>query len=75
MNRRLAGSIALATLASLTACAVVPPQVVYTGPRVALVAPPPPRVEVYPAYPVYPVYPAPYYGRPHHRDHFHWDHR
>ena len=62
MSRILKIAAALAVAASLGACAVVPPQVAYSGPSVGIVVGPAP----YYAAPVPYYAPAPYYARPAH---------
>ena len=59
MSRILKIAGALAVAASLGACAVVPPQVAYTGPSVGIVVGPTP----YYAAPYYAA-PTPYYAPP-----------
>ena len=59
MSRILKIAAALAVAASLGACAVVPPQVAYTGPSVGIVVGPTP----YYAAPYYAA-PTPYYAPP-----------
>ena len=54
MSRILKMAAALAVLASLGACTVLPPQVAYTGPSVGIVVGPAP----------YYAAPAPYYAPP-----------
>ena len=54
MSRILKIAAALAVLASLGACTVLPPQVAYTGPSVGIVVGPAP----------YYAAPAPYYAPP-----------
>ena len=54
MSRILKITAALAVLASLGACTVLPPQVAYTGPSVGIVVGPAP----------YYAAPAPYYAPP-----------
>lgn len=61
MSRILKIAAALAMLASLGACTVVPPRVAYTGPSVGVVVGPAP----YYAAPYYAA-PAPYYAPPAH---------
>jgi hypothetical protein len=54
MMKSLRMGFVAASVLTATACTVVPPQVAYTGPTVAVVAsrpPPPPRVEIIPAAP------------------------
>ena len=62
MSRILKIAAALAVLASLGACTVVPPRVAYSGPSVGIVVGPAP----YYAAPYYaaPYYAAPYYAAP-----------
>lgn len=60
MSRILKIAAALAVAASLGACAVVPPQVAYSGPSVGIVVGPAP----YYAAPVPYYAPAPYYAAP-----------
>ena len=60
MSRILKIAAALAVAASLGACAVVPPQVAYTGPSVGIVVGPAP----YYAAPAPYYTPAPYYAPP-----------
>ncbi len=61
-------ALAVTAVATLSACAVVPPQVAYVGPRIAVVPAPAPYYA-----PVAPYYaPAPYYGRHHHHPHRGW---
>ena len=55
MTKILKIAAALAVLASLGACTVIPPQVAYSGPSVGIVAVGPAR---------YYAAPAPYYARP-----------
>jgi hypothetical protein len=59
MSRILKIAAALAVLASLGACTVLPPQVAYSGPSVGIAVGPAP----YYAAPYYAA-PAPYYARP-----------
>jgi len=59
MSRILKIAAALAVLASLGACTVLPPQVAYTGPSVGIVVGPAPYYSA-PA----PYYAAPYYAAP-----------
>lgn len=67
MSKLLTITAALALLASLGACTVVPAQVGYSGPSVGIVT----TVGPAPYYRPAPYYygPAPYYGPPGHR---HW---
>ena len=53
MSRILKIAAALAVLASLGACTVLPPQIAYSGPSIGIVGPAP-----------YYAAPAPYYARP-----------
>jgi hypothetical protein len=64
MSRILKIAAALAVLASLGACTVLPPQVAYSGPSVGIsVGPAPYYATPYYAAPA-PYYAAPYYAAP-----------
>jgi len=64
MSRILKIAAALAVLASLGACTVLPPQVAYTGPSVGIVVGPAPYYSAPAPYYAAPYYAAPYYAAP-----------